>query len=140
MQPVYWARFALASAPVPSPGTKARRSRRGKACGGRTPGLPGWWKCTFDVCCGVLRRHCDCDRFHLRSVVAQRICRPPCFRCSVSAPPQVQDSELIKQKDDWVIEETNFCLGRMSFPRFRETDDLARRTQMFMAMYFLTPS
>ena len=44
----------------------------------------------------------------------------------------VQSDQLIKQKDDWVIEETNFCLGRMSFPRFRETDDLARRTQMLM--------
>merc|ERR550537_943626 len=44
----------------------------------------------------------------------------------------VKDSELVKQKDDWVIEETNFCLGRVTFPRFRETDDLARRTQMLM--------
>merc|ERR1719287_443068 len=44
----------------------------------------------------------------------------------------IKDSELVKQKDDWVIEETNFCLGRVTFPRFRETDDLARRTQMLM--------
>merc|ERR1711924_436175 len=44
----------------------------------------------------------------------------------------VKDEQLIKKEDDWVIEETNFCLGRMSFPRFRETDDLARRTQMLI--------
>ena len=26
---------------------------------------------------------------------------------------EVQNDQLVKQKDDWVIEETNFCLGRM---------------------------
>eukprot|EP00928_Gymnodinium_smaydae_P008117 TRINITY_DN1293_c0_g1_i1.p2 TRINITY_DN1293_c0_g1~~TRINITY_DN1293_c0_g1_i1.p2 ORF type:complete len:146 (-),score=33.51 TRINITY_DN1293_c0_g1_i1:127-564(-) len=44
----------------------------------------------------------------------------------------VSDAQLVKQADDWVIEETNFCLGRVSFPRFKETDDLARRTQHLM--------
>lgn len=39
----------------------------------------------------------------------------------------VKDEDLVKQSDDWVIEETNFCLGRMSALRYRETDDLARR-------------
>lgn len=29
-------------------------------------------------------------------------------------------------------EETNFCLGRVTFVRFKETDDLARRTQHLM--------
>uniref|UniRef100_A0A0G4IB57 Uncharacterized protein n=1 Tax=Chromera velia CCMP2878 TaxID=1169474 RepID=A0A0G4IB57_9ALVE len=42
----------------------------------------------------------------------------------------VSDDELVKKSDDWVIEETNFCLGRVSNNgvRFRETDDIARRT------------
>eukprot|EP00403_Amphidinium_massartii_P014811 CAMPEP_0178414910 /NCGR_PEP_ID=MMETSP0689_2-20121128/23279_1 /TAXON_ID=160604 /ORGANISM="Amphidinium massartii, Strain CS-259" /LENGTH=128 /DNA_ID=CAMNT_0020036213 /DNA_START=123 /DNA_END=509 /DNA_ORIENTATION=+ len=44
----------------------------------------------------------------------------------------VKDEELVKKADDWAIEETNFCLGRMSFPRFKETDDLARRTKHLM--------
>merc|ERR1719471_1720328 len=43
----------------------------------------------------------------------------------------VTDADLVKQ-DDWVIEETNFCLGRVSFVRFKETDDLARRTKHLM--------
>merc|ERR1711933_409975 len=41
----------------------------------------------------------------------------------------VTDADLVKKSDDWAIEETNFCLGRTSFVRFKETDDLARRTQ-----------
>jgi len=39
----------------------------------------------------------------------------------------VTDDQLIKKSDDWVIEETNFCLGRRTWPRFKETDDTARR-------------
>merc|ERR1719394_420219 len=37
-----------------------------------------------------------------------------------------------KKSDDWAIEGTNFCLGRICFPRYKETDDLARRTQYLM--------
>merc|ERR1719271_1581402 len=44
----------------------------------------------------------------------------------------VKDDELVKKSDDWAIEETNFCLGRISFVRYKETDDLARRTQHLM--------
>merc|ERR1719240_1862677 len=44
----------------------------------------------------------------------------------------VRDEQLVKKSDDWAIEETNFCLGRISFVRYRETDDLARRTQHLM--------
>merc|ERR1719437_153120 len=44
----------------------------------------------------------------------------------------VTDEQLVKKSDDWAIEETNFCLGRMSFVRFKETDDLARRTKHLM--------
>merc|ERR1740115_359096 len=44
----------------------------------------------------------------------------------------VRDEQLVKKSDDWAIEETNFCLGRHSFVRYRETDDLARRTQHLM--------
>eukprot|EP00927_Polykrikos_kofoidii_P043923 TRINITY_DN3801_c0_g1_i1.p2 TRINITY_DN3801_c0_g1~~TRINITY_DN3801_c0_g1_i1.p2 ORF type:complete len:145 (+),score=22.57 TRINITY_DN3801_c0_g1_i1:67-501(+) len=44
----------------------------------------------------------------------------------------VTDEQLVKKSDDWAIEETNFCLGRVSFTRFKETDDLARRTQHLM--------
>lgn len=39
----------------------------------------------------------------------------------------VTSEQLIKQSDDWVIEETNFCLGRTAALRFKETDDLAHR-------------
>merc|ERR1712085_87563 len=34
--------------------------------------------------------------------------------------------------DDWVIEETNFCLGRTANIRFRETDDMARRVKRIL--------
>eukprot|EP00386_Alphamonas_edax_P016247 GDKI01049626.1.p2 GENE.GDKI01049626.1~~GDKI01049626.1.p2 ORF type:complete len:164 (-),score=22.43 GDKI01049626.1:45-509(-) len=44
----------------------------------------------------------------------------------------VADHQLIKKNDDWVIEETNFCLGRTSYVRFKETDDYARRTLHLM--------
>merc|ERR1712039_722978 len=44
----------------------------------------------------------------------------------------VTDADLVKKSDDWAIEETNFCLGRTSFVRFKETDDLARRTKHLM--------
>mmetsp|Transcript_28657 Transcript_28657/g.52539 ORF Transcript_28657/g.52539 Transcript_28657/m.52539 type:complete len:147 (-) Transcript_28657:43-483(-) len=44
----------------------------------------------------------------------------------------VTDEQLVPKSDDWAIEETNFCLGRMSFVRYKETDDLARRTQHLM--------
>ncbi|KEP63160.1 UNVERIFIED_CONTAM: hypothetical protein HHA_221510 [Hammondia hammondi] len=39
----------------------------------------------------------------------------------------VTSEQLIKKSDDWVIEETNFCLGRTAPLRFKETDDLAHR-------------
>merc|ERR1719504_364620 len=41
-------------------------------------------------------------------------------------------ADLVKKSDDWAIEETNFCLGRISYVRYKETDDLARRTQHLM--------
>ena len=44
----------------------------------------------------------------------------------------VAAEELVKKKDDWVIEETNFCLGRKTHLSFREEDDLARRTLHIM--------
>merc|ERR1719311_594463 len=44
----------------------------------------------------------------------------------------VKDEDLVKKSDDWAIEETNFCFGRISFVRYKETDDLARRTQHLM--------
>eukprot|EP01067_Filipodium_phascolosomae_P007285 Filipodium_phascolosomae@DN5786_c0_g1_i1.p1 len=41
--------------------------------------------------------------------------------------------ELVKQADDWAVEETNFCLGRTSNRIwYREEDDLARRTQLIL--------
>eukprot|EP00438_Fugacium_kawagutii_P022022 Skav232742 [mRNA] locus=scaffold4478:493:8339:+ [translate_table: standard] len=45
---------------------------------------------------------------------------------------EVTDDQLVKKSDDWAIEETNFCLGRTSFIRYKETDDLARRTKHLM--------
>merc|ERR1719198_587633 len=44
----------------------------------------------------------------------------------------VTSAQLVKKSEDWAIEETNFCLGRICFPRYKETDDLARRTQYLM--------
>mmetsp|Transcript_12328 Transcript_12328/g.36627 ORF Transcript_12328/g.36627 Transcript_12328/m.36627 type:complete len:145 (-) Transcript_12328:200-634(-) len=44
----------------------------------------------------------------------------------------VSSEQLVKKSDDWAIEETNFCLGRISYVRFKETDDLARRTKHLM--------
>merc|ERR1712039_61389 len=44
----------------------------------------------------------------------------------------VTSEQLVPKSDDWAIEETNFCLGRICFPRYKETDDLARRTQYLM--------
>lgn len=45
----------------------------------------------------------------------------------------VSSEQLVKKSDDWVIEETNFCLGRRTiWPRFKEEDDLARRTMQLM--------
>ncbi|CEM09173.1 unnamed protein product [Vitrella brassicaformis CCMP3155] len=40
----------------------------------------------------------------------------------------VTDAQLVKKDPDWVIEETNFCIGRIGFVRHKETDDMARRT------------
>ncbi len=44
----------------------------------------------------------------------------------------VKSEELVKKQNDWVIEETNFCLGRMGPVQFREEDDLARRSLQLM--------
>ncbi|PHJ16326.1 hypothetical protein CSUI_009861 [Cystoisospora suis] len=44
----------------------------------------------------------------------------------------VKSEDLIKKSDDWVIEETNFCLGRVAPVRFKETDDLAHRVLHLM--------
>ncbi|CAD7974225.1 unnamed protein product [Amoebophrya sp. A25] len=41
----------------------------------------------------------------------------------------VTGKELEKGADDWVIEETNFNFGRAAPRRFKETEDLARRTK-----------
>lgn len=44
----------------------------------------------------------------------------------------VADKDLVKKQDDWYIEETNFCLGRVSKLRFSENDDMARRVLKIM--------
>ncbi|CAD2099191.1 conserved Plasmodium protein, unknown function [Plasmodium vinckei brucechwatti] len=44
----------------------------------------------------------------------------------------VSDKDLIKKSDDWYIEETNFCLGRVTKLRFSEKDDMARRVLKIM--------
>jgi hypothetical protein len=44
----------------------------------------------------------------------------------------VRSEELVKKQPDWVIEETNFCLGRMGPVQFREEDDLPRRSLQLM--------
>lgn len=54
-------------------------------------------------------------------------------RFGVYEGQDVSSEQLIKRSDDWVIEETNFCLGRRTvWPRFKEEDDLARRTMQLM--------
>eukprot|EP00923_Selenidium_pygospionis_P056651 GHVN01098881.1.p1 GENE.GHVN01098881.1~~GHVN01098881.1.p1 ORF type:complete len:138 (-),score=16.49 GHVN01098881.1:277-690(-) len=46
----------------------------------------------------------------------------------------IHDAELVKKKDDWVIEETNFCLGRVPVVlRHQATDDQARRVLLTIA-------
>ena len=54
-------------------------------------------------------------------------------RFGVYEGQDVSSEQLVKRSDDWVIEETNFCLGRRTvWPRFKEEDDLARRTMQIM--------
>jgi len=47
---------------------------------------------------------------------------------SAYAGTPVTTEMLEKKNEDWAIEETNFCLGRAGFVRYKEEDDLARRT------------
>lgn len=44
----------------------------------------------------------------------------------------VSDQDLVKQSDDWAIEETNFCLGKRTHIRFSEHEDLAHRLKRIM--------
>ncbi|CRG93001.1 conserved Plasmodium protein, unknown function [Plasmodium gallinaceum] len=44
----------------------------------------------------------------------------------------ISDKDLVKKSDDWYIEETNFCLGRVTKLRFSENDDMARRVLKIM--------
>ncbi|KAK1932921.1 hypothetical protein X943_001387 [Babesia divergens] len=44
----------------------------------------------------------------------------------------VTTDQLEKKDPNWAIEETNFCLGKISELRFKDTDDLARRTLQIM--------
>ncbi|CRH00431.1 conserved Plasmodium protein, unknown function [Plasmodium relictum] len=44
----------------------------------------------------------------------------------------INDKDLVKKSDDWYIEETNFCLGRVTKLRFSENDDMARRVLKIM--------
>eukprot|EP00922_Rhytidocystis_sp_ex-Travisia-forbesii_P053893 GHVS01079980.1.p1 GENE.GHVS01079980.1~~GHVS01079980.1.p1 ORF type:complete len:149 (+),score=25.26 GHVS01079980.1:61-507(+) len=75
-----------------------------------------------------------------RSLLSSRVAviraLPPsslfCRSFSAYECQQLKDSDLVKKSDDWVIEETNFCLGRKSTQRFKETDDLAYRVLHLM--------
>lgn len=44
----------------------------------------------------------------------------------------VEDKDLIKKNEDWYIEETNFCLGKVTNLKFSEKDDMARRVMKIM--------
>ena len=44
----------------------------------------------------------------------------------------VTKDRLVKKSPEWVVEETNFCLGRTGPIQFREEDDLPRRTMQLM--------
>ena len=44
----------------------------------------------------------------------------------------VTTEQLVKKDPQWVVEETNFCLGRTVPIAFKEEDDLARRTLHLM--------
>ncbi|KAI4837750.1 cytochrome c oxidase subunit ApiCOX18 [Plasmodium brasilianum] len=44
----------------------------------------------------------------------------------------VTDKDLVKKNNDWYIEETNFCLGKVTKLRFSEKDDMARRVLKIM--------
>lgn len=45
---------------------------------------------------------------------------------------KVTSEQLLKKNDEWLIEETNFCLGRVVPIRFKETDDFAHRVLHLM--------
>ncbi|CDR97228.1 hypothetical protein, conserved [Babesia bigemina] len=51
---------------------------------------------------------------------------------AVYAGRYVTSDQLEKKDPNWAIEETNFCLGKISELRFKDTDDLARRTLQIM--------
>ncbi|EAN32503.1 hypothetical protein TpMuguga_02g00220 [Theileria parva strain Muguga] len=44
----------------------------------------------------------------------------------------VTTKDLEKKDPNWAIEETNFCLGKVTDMIFKDTDDLARRTLQIM--------
>ncbi|VWU49151.1 cytochrome c oxidase subunit ApiCOX18, putative [Hepatocystis sp. ex Piliocolobus tephrosceles] len=67
----------------------------------------------------------------LRNIQQSCMQIPKCF-FSVYTGKHVSDSDLVKKKDDWYIEETNFCLGRVTKLRFSEKDDMARRVLKIM--------
>merc|ERR1712224_446650 len=76
-------------------------------------------------------------RSRLQVLGCLRNTRPPrqllgaCLFSAYEGQP-VTDEQLVKKSGDWAIEETNFCLGRISALRYKETDDLARRTKHLM--------
>jgi len=68
--------------------------------------------------------------------IAKNIRAPASRSFSAYAGQNVEDKDLVKQHEDWAVEETNFCLGRVGHVRYREEDDLARRTlQLIESQY-----
>ena len=79
----------------------------------------------------MLTRRLTSSALGRRSVTSPLFNSVRCF--GVYEGQEVSSEQLVKRSDDWVIEETNFCLGRRTiWPRFKEEDDLARRTMQIM--------
>ncbi|UKJ90220.1 hypothetical protein MACJ_001151 [Theileria orientalis] len=51
---------------------------------------------------------------------------------SVYSGKDISSKDLEKKDPNWAIEETNFCLGKVTEMIFKDTDDLARRTLQIM--------
>jgi len=74
--------------------------------------------------------------FSRRALGLRRAAPAATRQFSAYAGQNVDGNQLEKQHEDWAVEETNFCLGRVGNVRYKEEDDLARRTlQLLESQY-----
>ncbi|SBT77436.1 conserved Plasmodium protein, unknown function [Plasmodium ovale] len=67
----------------------------------------------------------------LRNIQLNCMKQSKCFFSGYTGK-HISENDLVKKNDDWYIEETNFCLGRVTKLRFSEKDDMARRVLKIM--------